>query len=243
MDGSSIAYRRRSPPPGRNATQAVAMDSSSSAYGRPKTPKSMGLGMPGTRGLMDEPTSMGNGDGASGVDGFDVYPPQGASVEAANSGFVYSTTLRRQASTDYVPGRTRSRSPVTYRDHDYTAYTPRARSASLRESIEGVAESGVLGKVASSIRKAVGADEVPYQRLAASSVSGGTEDRAAAAKETPSAIYAHKSIEASSTANIASHWNQADRIGSNQRLFHTSDKRPIQFPATISGLSIWFERI
>lgn len=82
---------------------------------------------------------------------------------------------------------------MAYREHDYTGFG-RGRSASLREAVLEEPESGVLGKVANGIRRAVGAEEVPYQRLPTSGMNG-EGGEGGKGKETPSAVYAHKTVE------------------------------------------------
>lgn len=234
----------------------MATDSSSTAYGRPKTPKStagaLGIGMPGSAGLVDEPIStISGGKEAS---GFDVYPPSQGSVSTdgagAGGGFAYSTTLRRQASSDYVAGKARSRSPVAYRDHEYAGYG-RGRSASLREDILEEAEPGVLGRVANTIRRAVGGVDAEYRPITANGEDGHGEG-GTKGKETPSAVYAHKSIDVRhfreirmlrewGTTSRTAVYVEADRAGNDKRLFHQSHRRLEQYPTRISRRTVWPE--
>lgn len=180
----------------------MTVDSSSSAYGRPKTPKSLaaslGNGVPGTAKVVEEPVSTISGGKEVAVYG--AYPPgQGTGMADAagpGGGFAYSTTLRRTSSNDYIPGRARSKSPVAYRGGEYDAYG-RGRSASIRQAVPEESEQGVLGRVADGLRRAVGGGPSEYQRITPDNDVSDRQGAGGPNKETPSAVYAHKSIDVS----------------------------------------------
>ena len=209
MDGSNSfrnsigSHKRRSPPPPTrqlspsppslsgspypNGTASALSLSSRSANSRSSVSS---LANPpllyGTTMVMDEPVMRDDGESSSAVD---ASPGIGA--------YAYSTTLRRQPSIEsgYPPSLQRSTSPhlgSPYRKRVASSSYGNGRPFELTGDEERGLGVGMLDKAMGIVRKAMGRSG--YERIAPTE-----EDRHTSAKrrarETPSAIYAHKSIE------------------------------------------------
>lgn len=213
---SSGAKRRRSPP-ARRSSPSLAQSGgnggigngngigSSTGPGRIPTPLStsttntsnmthLNSGKPSTPDETPNdsaPFGMGIGNGA--------YPPS-----TTPGGYAYSTTLRRQVSGEF--GRGRSISPVAFH-HGHGHASGRGRSASIRGDGILEEEPGIFERVLGSVRRVMGREgyeALPSHSHAAGHGYGPTPGSASAAEtlegrgqETPSAIYAHKTIDVS----------------------------------------------
>jgi Ca2+-transporting ATPase len=189
---SSTPYKRRSPPPPRSPGP------SSSALPNGHGPAIV------RRGSFPRPSQPGYAYSPEIVDLAVMDGPEPSSsaahAQSSTGQYAYSTTLRRQQSVDPsgypIP---RSASP-----HAGSPYRKRTASSSYPNgngSAQGLAAphgmgSGLLDRVLDMGRKAIG--RRGYEELA-NEEEGRRASAERKAQETPSAVYAHKSVEVSSS--------------------------------------------
>ncbi|KAK8864588.1 calcium-transporting P-type ATPase, PMR1-type [Kwoniella newhampshirensis] len=205
-------YKRRSPPPSRSLSPAPNgngqvtpngnASATSYAYARkgsvtgPRASAYGNIGLaagaydPTMGGLVDEPgqyvdsgpsTLSGNGSGSAGA--------------TNNGGYAYSTTLRRQASMDQgFPAFHSASSPRTRRDSSTHAspYRMTNHPLTLPNGYVEQETEGFVGRLVGLGKKVMGKKDYEELREEEEERRLSTERRQ---RETPSAIYAHKSVE------------------------------------------------
>lgn len=207
MDGStariaSNGSKRRSPPPQRSrpqspspAMQASANGSkaSSSAY----TTRTAAISRSSyvATGSLNHGLNAGNGLGSE-----EMADDAGVMVDISGEGqpqYAYSTTLRRQ------PSMEQGMFPRSSSPHRASPYRNRATSNpysngipldNLDESEYRSREQSVLDRVMKFGKKMIGKEDYEEVRQREEEV---LEDRTRRQKETPSSIYAHKTVEVS----------------------------------------------
>jgi len=245
MDGPSTlhlhstAYKRRSPPPlcssspspgppYPNGTASALSFSSRSANPRNSFSTIASQSedtLSGAGSFADEPGIMSGGESSSAVH---ASPGVG--------GYAYSTTLRRQPSLEpmgYPPQRVVS-------PHHASPYRKRTSSNAYNNGgppidldPEGQAqELGMVMKLWRRARRVIGRRDYAELRQDEAEQRISAERRA---RETPSAIYAHKSIEVSP---YPSPITGLTSLGHNIRVRHAPDSRALQRIPLISLISI-----
>ncbi|KJE02993.1 Ca2+-transporting ATPase [Cryptococcus gattii NT-10] len=176
------ASRRRSPPPNRpsppppaSAAFPGASTASTSASSYRVSRRPFSAAPPAPPAFPPDPTMGGLVDSGGRND---RGPSHAAESPAGNGGYAYSTTLRRQVSADVFPHRRREPSPLTA--------SPRA----AREFAHR--DDGLLDRAIAAGRRLVGKKDYEALRIEEQEKRLSTERRQ---RETPSAIYAHKSIQ------------------------------------------------
>ncbi|WVQ99635.1 calcium-transporting P-type ATPase, PMR1-type [Kwoniella sp. CBS 9459] len=156
-------------------------------------------------GLVDEPSSRGRSTSGAGVS-------NGTGGGGSGGGYAYSTTLRRQTSvSDGFPAFQSPRIGFRRDSSPHTSTSPYRSSHGQAHHRPGDPvfdderdEEGLVGRVVGIARKVMGKKDYEEIRQEEAERRASTERRQ---RETPSAIYAHKSIEETLSA-LSTHASQ-----------------------------------
>lgn len=227
------ASRRRSPPAPRPSSpaplphSATASTSASSYRAAPHGSTPVARAPPARGPPAHDPTMGGLVDSPGRID-----PGPSNAIEAAASssgGYAYSTTLRRHVSTDVFPhfphaARRRDSSP-----HVASPYSrgQHPLTGSPGERLQFAhRDEGLFERAMAAGRRLLGKKDYDERRMEEEEKRLSTERRQ---RETPSSIYAHKSVQVGpfAVSQVYETW-LIQRAGNTGHLCHTSHRRPCQ---------------
>lgn len=213
-----VAFPRYTPPAAPTSMDHRSRAPSASRRRSPPPDPTMG-------GLVDRPGRI------------DPGPSHAAESPGGNGGYAYSTTLRRQVSADVFPHFPH---PHRRRDPSPHIVSPYSRgqhplTGSPRERLEFAhRDEGLLENAMALGRKLLGKKDYEERRMEEEEKRLSTERRQ---RETPSSIYAHKSIQVGPFAVIRR--SLMGLVGNTADLCYTSHRRSCQLCHSTPPRPVW----